>query len=64
MDNNDLKIEFLTGKTDYKTKKILSNLKNGQIDLLIGTIPCFKKIFQNLGLVVIDEQHKFGVKQK
>ncbi len=67
MDNNDLKIEFLTGKTDYKDKKkILSNLKNGKIDLLIGTHSLFqKKIhFKNLGLVVIDEQHKFGVKQR
>ncbi len=67
MDNNDLKIEFLTGKTDYKDKKkILSNLKNGKVDLLIGTHSLFqKKIhFKNLGLVVIDEQHKFGVKQR
>ena len=67
MDKNDLKIEFLTGKTDYKTKKeILSNLKNGQIDLLIGTHSLFQKkiYFKNLGLVVIDEQHKFGVKQR
>ena len=67
MDKNDLKIEFLTGKTDYKTKKeILSNLKNGKIDLLIGTHSLFQKkiYFKNLGLVVIDEQHKFGVKQR
>ncbi len=63
----NLKIEFLTGKTDYKKRKeILYKLKNGQIDLLIGTHALFqKKInFKKLGLVVIDEQHKFGVRQR
>ena len=62
-----LNIEFLTGKTDLKIKKnILSNLKNGKINFLIGTHTLFqKKInFNKLGLVVIDEQHKFGVKQR
>ena len=63
----NLNIEFLTGKTDYKKKKeILSNLANGKIDFLIGTHALFQKkiIFKKLGLVVIDEQHKFGVKTK
>ena len=60
-------IEFLTGKTDLKKrKKILNNLKDGNIDLLIGTHSLFQKkiIFKNLGLIIIDEQHKFGVKQR
>ena len=64
---NEIKIEFLTGKTDYKSRKeILTKLKNGKIDLLIGTHVLFqKKIdFKKLGLAVIDEQHKFGVKQR
>ena len=64
---NNIKIEFLTGKTEYKLRKnILDKLKNGKIDLLIGTHSLFqKKInFKKLGLVVIDEQHKFGVKQR
>ena len=64
---NNIKIEFLTGKTEYKLRKhILSKLKNGDINLLIGTHALFqKKIdFKKLGLVVIDEQHKFGVKQR
>ena len=64
---NTIKTEFLTGKTEYKLRKnILSKLEDGDIDLLIGTHSLFqKKInFNKLGLVVIDEQHKFGVKQR
>ncbi len=65
--NTNLKIDFLSGKTELKDKKnILNNLINGKSDLLIGTHALFqKKInFKKLGLVVIDEQHKFGVKQR
>ena len=64
---NTIKIEFLTGKTNYKLRKdILNKLKNGTIDLLIGTHALFQKAinFKKLGLAVIDEQHKFGVKQR
>ena len=60
-------IEFLTGKSDYKDKKkIKKNLINGKINLLIGTHALFQKniFFKKLGLVIIDEQHKFGVKQR
>ena len=63
----DIKIEFLTSKTETKKKKdVIKDLNNGKIDLLIGTHSLFqKKIkFKKLGLVVIDEQHKFGVKQR
>ncbi len=62
-----IKIEFLSGKTEIKKKKlILNQIKNGKIDLLIGTHALFQKsiIFNNLGYIVIDEQHKFGVKQR
>ncbi len=62
-----IKINLLTGKTETKLKKnILEDLKNGQINLLIGTHALFqKKIeFKNLGYIIIDEQHKFGVKQR
>ena len=65
--NTNFKIDFLSGKTELKNRRIILNdLKKGEIDLLIGTHTLFqKKIdFKNLGLVVIDEQHKFGVKQR
>ena len=65
--NLNLKIDFITGKTDYKKRKeVLKNLDNGKIELIIGTHALFqKKIkFKKLGLIVIDEQHKFGVKQR
>ena len=63
----DIKIEFISGKTDSANRNIiLNNLKNGKIDLLIGTHALFQKkiIFKKLGFVIIDEQHKFGVKQR
>ncbi len=62
-----IKIDFLTGKTELKKRnKILNNLEKGKIDLIIGTHSLFQKkiIFKNLGLAIIDEQHKFGVKQR
>lgn len=65
--NMNINVEFLSGKTDSKTrKKILDNLIKGKTKLLIGTHALFQKkiIFKNLGYVVIDEQHKFGVKQR
>jgi ATP-dependent DNA helicase RecG len=65
--NLNFKIEFLTGKTDVKKRKeILASLETGKIDLLIGTHSLFqKKInFKKLGMVIIDEQHKFGVNQR
>ena len=62
----NIKIDFLTGKTEYrKRKEILENISNGKTQLLIGTHALFQKInFKKLGLAVIDEQHKFGVKQR
>lgn len=63
----NIRIEFLTGKTSYsKRKEILKDLAEGKINVLIGTHALFqKKIkFKNLGYVIIDEQHKFGVKQR
>ena len=65
--NKNIKIEFLSGKTELIVRKnILKNLNDGKIDLLIGTHALFQKkiYFKKLGYVVIDEQHKFGVKQR
>ncbi len=65
--NTKIKINFLTGKTEnIKKKKILNNLEKGEINLIIGTHSLFQKkiIFKDLGLAIIDEQHKFGVKQR
>jgi len=62
-----IKIELLTGKTDAKKRKqILDDLINKKIDFLIGTHALFQKTihFNKLGLIIIDEQHKFGVQQR
>ena len=63
----NIKINLLTGKTENKERKrIIHDLENGKIDLIVGTHALFQKkiIFKKLGLSVIDEQHKFGVKQR
>ena len=63
----NVKIEMLTGKSKYTDrKKILENLKLGKIDFLIGTHALFQKKveYNKLGLIIIDEQHKFGVRQR
>ena len=62
-----LTIELITGSTNNQVKKIIqSKINNKKIDLIIGTHSLFqrKMIFNNLGLIIIDEQHKFGVKQR
>ena len=64
---NDIKVQLLTGKTEYLIKKkIIENIRLNKINLIIGTHTLFqKKIFyKNLGLIIIDEQHKFGVRQR
>ena len=58
---------MLTGSTKKKDRKVLhEGLLNGEIDILIGTHALLEDIvkFKNLGLVVIDEQHRFGVAQR
>ena len=66
-ENLGLVVKVLTGSTKSSDRKILLNdLKNGSINLLIETHAIFEQnvIFNNLGYAVIDEQHRFGVKQR
>ena len=63
----NINVELLTSKVDlHRRKEIINDLSNYKINLLIGTHSLFQEkiIFKNLGLVIIDEQHKFGVKQR
>ena len=63
----NLNIELISGKSEYKTKKkILDKLKHNQINIIFGTHAIFQKkvFFKKLGLIIIDEQHKFGVNQR
>lgn len=60
-------IHLLTGSTKKKDrKKILNDLEAGTLKILVGTHAVIEDAvrFQNLGIVVIDEQHKFGVAQR
>ena len=61
----DIEIALLTSKVKDKDK-IYSKIKINQINLLIGTHAVYnsKLKFKNLGIIVIDEQHKFGVQQR
>tara|TARA_B100000963_G_scaffold360360_1_gene390913 strand:+ start:336 stop:2387 length:2052 start_codon:yes stop_codon:yes gene_type:complete len=62
-----LKIRLISGKTEYKEKKeILKKLSTNDIDFIFGTHAIFQKnvSFEKLGLIIIDEQHKFGVNQR
>lgn len=63
----DIKCELLiSGISKKKKEDILERLKNGEIDILIGTHAMIEENveFKKLGLVVTDEQHRFGVKQR
>lgn len=62
-----VEIQLLTGSTKTAERKvILEELKNGKLHLLVGTHAVIEEAvkFKNLGLVIIDEQHRFGVAQR
>ncbi len=65
--NTNLHIEYLVGSMTKKEKeKVAEGVKKGDIDILIGThaILSEKLYFKNLGFIVTDEQHRFGVNQR
>lgn len=62
-----IKCELLIGSvTKKKKEEMLKRLESGQIDILIGTHALLEEnvVFKNLGLVITDEQHRFGVRQR
>ena len=67
LSNLDVTVELLTGSTKKSHRDLINrNLKNGKLNILIGTHSIIeeKVNFLNLGLAIIDEQHRFGVAQR
>lgn len=65
--NTNFKVGLLTGKITLKEKrKVYEDIQNKKIDMLIGTHALIsdKVVWNNLGLVITDEQHRFGVNQR
>ena len=67
LENTDMRIELLVGSMKKKEKdEVVERLKKGEIDFIIGTHALLSENveFNNLGLVITDEQHRFGVNQR
>lgn len=67
LEGMDLQVGFLSGSVKGKKRKVLLEaLKNGEVHILIGTHALLEPpvVFQNLGLAITDEQHRFGVAQR
>ena len=65
--DDEIKVAILTGNTKQKDRKdILEKLKDGDIDIIFGTHALFSKdvVYKDLGYIIIDEQHRFGVGQR
>lgn len=63
----DVRVELLTGMVKGKRRKaVMEGLANGEVNILVGTHAVIedKVVFSNLGLAVVDEQHRFGVAQR
>jgi ATP-dependent DNA helicase RecG len=67
LEGSRVRYELIVGGLNGKKRaELLGRIKNGEVDIVIGTIALIQQDidFANLGLVVIDEQHKFGVHQR
>jgi len=67
LENMDVKIALLTGSTKKSERTLIHNqLENGNLNILVGTHAVLedKVQFKNLGLAIVDEQHRFGVAQR
>lgn len=67
LDTMNVQVSLLTGSTRKKDRDLLHNqLRSGALHILVGTHALLEDVvqFQNLGLVIIDEQHRFGVAQR
>ncbi|WP_124640601.1 ATP-dependent DNA helicase RecG [Amniculibacterium aquaticum] len=67
LENTGIKVRLLTGSTKKSERKIIhEELLSGELPILVGTHAVLEKVveFRNLGLAIIDEQHRFGVAQR
>ncbi len=66
MKDYPIRIELLNRFVPKNKKKIIQGLKTGEVDIVIGTHRLLNDQieFKNLGLLIIDEEHRFGVKHK
>lgn len=67
LNGTDITVELLTGSTSKKEKQVIyEDLKDGKINIVIGTHALIQEevTYNNLGLVITDEQHRFGVNQR
>lgn len=67
LEGTSVRIEILTGTTKKAKRKVLhEQLQAGEIDILVGTHALIEDVvqFKSLGIVIIDEQHRFGVEQR
>lgn len=67
LENMPVQVKLLTGSSKTSQRKVIhENLENGSLHILVGTHAIFeeKVKFANLGIVIIDEQHRFGVAQR